>query len=402
MAYVISPVEDADLEQITALACDAISENGIPEYLAATWPHMNTTEARKRALSKFARMKASLPSPEHFLKISKGSLHEPIASARWTKHMEMPHTFPAVDPALWPNEDDQQYAEHLNAEKNKLALRAYAKRKATRTGGPSSVNAKTNGSTSACDSKQRAQLTSIAHHYSSPPVPPAHLRSRVTTPHQTPNMTTQTSPPPTQSAPGDRARQLTAVFARALKNALKPITSYPNFAACFPTPASYCDVALRELHSDFVRKLQGTCESEFEALLVEREVVTRLNELDFLVEEGRKRRARVEGSEEVKGREDGEDGKKSEGEEVVPHLMPPEALLKAHLSSFVKEEGEGVQRRIHDVEGKNQELIQEVKSQREEIEGLIAGLEGIVKDVEAANGVLRGGEMEGMEAILKG
>ncbi|KAL9061473.1 MAG: hypothetical protein Q9162_000004 [Coniocarpon cinnabarinum] len=125
-------------------------------------------------------------------------------------------------------------------------------------------------------------------------------------------MTTQTSPPPTQSAPGDRARQLTAVFARALKNALKPITSYPNFAACFPTPASYCDVALRELHSDFVRKLQGTCER------------------------------------------------------------------------------------------KNQELIQEVKSQREEIEGLIAGLEGIVKDVEAANGVLRGGEMEGMEAILKG
>ena len=102
------------------------------------------------------------------------------------------------------------------------------------------------------------------------------------------------SPPPptlpTSSTPGERARKLRDVYSRALKNALKPVSDYSNFAACFPTPAKYCENALRELHSDFVRKLGATCESEFDALLQEREVVKSLNELDALVEEAKRRR----------------------------------------------------------------------------------------------------------------
>lgn len=110
------------------------------------------------------------------------------------------------------------------------------------------------------------------------------------------SMATNSPPPtaPTTSAPGERARKLHDGYARALKSALKPVNQYENFAACFPTPATYCDGALRDLHSDFVRKLGATCEAEFEALLSERDVVASLNQLDELVEEAKKRKTKAE------------------------------------------------------------------------------------------------------------
>lgn len=114
---------------------------------------------------------------------------------------------------------------------------------------------------------------------------------------RSPMATTNSPPPPTlptSSAPGERAKKLRDVHARALKNALKPVSQYENFAACFPTPAKYCEDALRQLHSDFVRKLGTTCETEFEALLHEREVVASLNQLDALVEDAKKRKAKTE------------------------------------------------------------------------------------------------------------
>ena len=105
------------------------------------------------------------------------------------------------------------------------------------------------------------------------------------------------SPPPTApitTAPGERARKLRDGYALALKNALKPVNQYENFAACFPTPATYCGGALRDLHSDFVRKLGETCEAEFDALLTEKDVVAKLNQLDELVKEAKKRKAKAE------------------------------------------------------------------------------------------------------------
>ena len=112
-------------------------------------------------------------------------------------------------------------------------------------------------------------------------------------------MATRDSPAPsypTPTAPGPRAQKLRDFYGRALKSALKPVSQYENFASCFPTPAKYCDEALRQLHADFVKRLGETCETEFEALLVERDVVRSLNELDGLVEEAKRRKKRDDGN----------------------------------------------------------------------------------------------------------
>ena len=98
---------------------------------------------------------------------------------------------------------------------------------------------------------------------------------------------------PTSTAPGERARKLREVYARALKNALKPVSQYSNFAACFPTPAQYCEGALKELHGDFVKRLGTTCETEFDALLYERDVIASLNKLDSLIDDAKKRKTKT-------------------------------------------------------------------------------------------------------------
>jgi len=113
-----------------------------------------------------------------------------------------------------------------------------------------------------------------------------------------PTQSPSPSPPPeipTPLTPGPRAVALQNVYNSALNSTLSAITP-SSFNSCFPTLAKTAPAALESLHSGLVDKLQTFARDEFERILEERKVVERLNKLEELIAEGRRRRARrVEG-----------------------------------------------------------------------------------------------------------
>jgi kinetochore protein NNF1 len=90
-------------------------------------------------------------------------------------------------------------------------------------------------------------------------------------------------PPPVATAPGPRATALQKLYSDAIAHVLKTC-SYNNFASCFPTPAKEVPDSIRHLHERM----------NFEQILTERNVVPSLNELDALIEDAKKRKAKAE------------------------------------------------------------------------------------------------------------
>jgi kinetochore protein NNF1 len=106
------------------------------------------------------------------------------------------------------------------------------------------------------------------------------------------------SPPPQApiaSTPGIRAAGFIDIYNKTLNNTLSAI-SYSTFSECFPLIAAQAPGALKAMHESVVSRLGGFAREEFEVILRERDVVTRLNELDERIGEGKRRKARaVEG-----------------------------------------------------------------------------------------------------------
>ena len=79
--------------------------------------------------------------------------------------------------------------------------------------------------------------------------------------------------------------------------------------------------------------------------------------------------------------------------------MPPETLFLAHLAPHLAATQEVLATKLQAMQGANEELVQQILAQRREIEGLVAGLEDAVRDLEGANeameGVFGGGRLGG-------
>jgi kinetochore protein NNF1 len=100
-------------------------------------------------------------------------------------------------------------------------------------------------------------------------------------------------PPPVATAPGPRATALQKLYADAIAHVLKTC-SYNNFASCFPTPANEVPGSIKHLHEQFNDRLGSNMRTNFEDILTERNVVPSLNELDALIEDAKKRKAKAE------------------------------------------------------------------------------------------------------------
>lgn len=102
------------------------------------------------------------------------------------------------------------------------------------------------------------------------------------------------SPPlpqkPVPATPGPRASRLQEVFADRLRHTLAKL-SYANIAACYPTVAARHPPTLRSIQAQMVAILEQRAAREFDAILEERDVVRKLNELETLVEQAARRRA---------------------------------------------------------------------------------------------------------------
>jgi kinetochore protein NNF1 len=101
--------------------------------------------------------------------------------------------------------------------------------------------------------------------------------------------------PPTQQTPGPRATAFINLYTSALDSTLKSI-SYPSFAACFPSIAQNAPTQLAAMHTGMTNGFKGFAMGEFETIMLERGVVEKLNSLEDLIGEARKRKSRaVEG-----------------------------------------------------------------------------------------------------------
>lgn len=187
-------------------------------------------------------------------------------------------------------------------------------------------------------------------------------------------------PPPTPSAPGPRATALQKLYNDAITHILKTC-SCSNFASCYPTPSSSVPGSIKQLHEQFTAKLAKYMHREFENILLDRNVVPSLNELDRLIEDAKRRKART-----------GEDG----GEALPPHTLPAQQLYVSHLAPSLKQYDTDIKARQEVLAGENQELIAKVQQQRKDIQQLMEGLEGVVKDLNGSVQTLVPEEMEGL------
>ncbi|KAL8717686.1 MAG: hypothetical protein Q9225_005094 [Loekoesia sp. 1 TL-2023] len=181
--------------------------------------------------------------------------------------------------------------------------------------------------------------------------------------------------PPVALTPGPRAAQFQKLFGDALNHTIRTC-SYSKFSSCFPTPAKYASQTLNSIWQQITIKVEASAKKEFEDIMVERDVVAGLNELERLVTEARSRKER--------GVEVGE----------PPHTLPPERLYLAHLAPYLRQTETELEGELKRLQSENEELVEGIQGQREDAEQLIGGLEAFIADLERANEIM-GNEVDG-------
>ncbi|KAM0199183.1 hypothetical protein ACHAPA_001583 [Fusarium lateritium] len=193
---------------------------------------------------------------------------------------------------------------------------------------------------------------------------------------QDPNSQEPPASPPlpqrhTAVTPGPRAARLQELYARSLKKTLGKV-GWGNVAGCYPTIAKRAEGVLRQVQGQMVDKLGEKCEKEFENIMVSRQVVPKLNDLESLISDASRRRV----------------GSKAEPP-TPPHLLPPSTILAAHLTPSLTAHQSQLNARLQTTQSQNALLHDEVQRQREELRTLLDALEAVVADVQGANDALR-------------
>ncbi|KAF6817170.1 mind kinetochore complex component [Colletotrichum sojae] len=176
----------------------------------------------------------------------------------------------------------------------------------------------------------------------------------------------------TAVTPGPRATRFTQLYDLALQRTLQKV-NYDNFASCFPTIAAHAPSKLRNVQKQMADYLEERCNKDFQAILVDRDVIRKLNELESLVSDAERRR-----------RESGDDAE----EPTPPHLLPPEEVMTAHLAPRLASQQSHLNARLQNTQAANEVLFASIQSQRAEIDALLAQLEGHVADIDGANALL--------------
>ncbi|KAL3459849.1 Nnf1-domain-containing protein [Aspergillus heterothallicus] len=189
--------------------------------------------------------------------------------------------------------------------------------------------------------------------------------------------------PPIPQTPGPRVTRLQDIYAQALARTLRA-NSYANFAACFPTPAKHVPASLESVWRQLNAKLEESAKAEFEDILIEKDAIRQLNELDRLVGEARARKEAEDARSNVPEGDAMEGVEREQEGRVPPHTLPPGELFRAHLTPQLEKTKAVLDEKIKTIEAQNMELAGKVQAQRAEIERLLASLETVVADVEGA------------------
>ncbi|KAF4554173.1 Kinetochore-associated protein NNF1-like protein [Elsinoe fawcettii] len=176
--------------------------------------------------------------------------------------------------------------------------------------------------------------------------------------------------PPVLATPGPRAAMLAKIYDEAISHTMDSC-SYDNFSACFPTTAKNVPEALEALHKQFVDRLGDKCRKQFEEILRERNVVSSLNDLDRLVDEARKRRAKAQ--EETNG--------SSIKAPSPPHTLPARSLYLARLSPALQARQAELTEQLQKLHSENSNLLEKLAGQRQEINHVVGSVEKVVQDI---------------------
>ncbi|KAF7543113.1 hypothetical protein G7Z17_g11002 [Cylindrodendrum hubeiense] len=180
----------------------------------------------------------------------------------------------------------------------------------------------------------------------------------------------------TAVAPGPRASRLQELYAQRLKRTLGKL-AWENFAGCYPTVAKKAEGVLKQVQGQMVEKLGEKCEKEFENIMVVRQVIPKLNDLESLISDASHRRAESSSS------------AADTTPPTPPHLLPPNAILAAHLHPALTAHQSQLNARLQTTQSQNALLYDEVRRQRAEIAALLDRLDAVVADVQVANDALR-------------
>ncbi|KAK2009812.1 Nnf1-domain-containing protein [Colletotrichum eremochloae] len=172
--------------------------------------------------------------------------------------------------------------------------------------------------------------------------------------------------------PGPRATRFTQLYDLALQRTLQKV-SYDNFASCFPTIAAHAPNTLRNVQKQMVDYLEERCNKDFQSILVDRDVIRKLNDFENLVSDAERRRQ--------------ESGDSAE-EPIPPHLLSPDEILAAHLAPRLASQQSHLNARLQNTQASNESLFATIQSQRAEIDALLTQLESHVADIDGANAML--------------
>ncbi|KAM0482254.1 hypothetical protein ACHAPX_002770 [Trichoderma viride] len=187
-----------------------------------------------------------------------------------------------------------------------------------------------------------------------------------------PTSAPQPPPPAPPVVPGPRATRFQELYAQSLKRTLAKL-KWDNFAACYPTVASKAEPVLKQVQTQMAEKLAEKCEREFESILIARQVVPKLNDLEGLVADATHRR--------ISSAPDAPPP-------TPPHLLPAKDILSAHLAPSLASHQSLLNAKLQTAQSHNAILYEQIRSQRAEIEALLDSLEAAVGDVRSANAAL--------------
>ena len=82
-----------------------------------------------------------------------------------------------------------------------------------------------------------------------------------------------------------------------------------------------------------------------------------------------------------------------------PHTLSADELYAAHLTPYLQQATQTLEARLQSSQSDNQQLLERISAQRAEMEQLVGGLEGVVKDLEGSVEVMGGGAGKGVERL---
>ncbi|KAG4304614.1 hypothetical protein PORY_002007 [Pneumocystis oryctolagi] len=141
---------------------------------------------------------------------------------------------------------------------------------------------------------------------------------------------------------------------------------YEQIAKCFPALAKNSPEILRNAHEQVISFLQSSCEREFSSILKERDVVSRLNELDDLIMNAKQRQERGDSS------------------TILPTLLPPKHIVNSYLYPLWMKELSVLKKQLESIQVKNTDFYKKVILQRDEIAHLVVSIKKTIEELDLA------------------